>query len=107
MSSSAPLAVFQAHRCPSHSALCKCISTSRADDSHFSECLELVKKHKLYRLAMDLFQNEEAKRKQVLHQYAEYLASRERHHEAGLSTRFPTRRNDPSPLISLPSACSL
>lgn len=60
---------------------------SRADDSHFSECLELVKKHKLYRLAMDLFQNEEAKRKQVLHQYAEYLASRERHHEAGLIFR--------------------
>ncbi len=45
-----------------------------------------MKKHKLYRLAMDLFKNDQEKHKQVLCHYAKYLVFRERHHEAGLST---------------------
>ncbi|ELR18862.1 elongator complex protein 1, putative [Acanthamoeba castellanii str. Neff] len=57
---------------------------SQADESYFPQCIELMKKHKLYRLAMDLFKNDQEKHKQVLCHYAKYLVFRERHHEAGL-----------------------
>lgn len=59
---------------------------SQADDSYFSDCMELVKKHKLYSLAVELFKSDKEKHKQVLHYYAKYLIFKERHHEAGLST---------------------
>eukprot|EP00727_Mastigamoeba_balamuthi_P003579 m51a1_g13218 putative elongator complex protein 1 (450) ;mRNA; r:243-2206 len=57
---------------------------SAAGEEHFGECVDLVKRHGLYREALDVFRGSPEKSKTIAALYAQDLASSSRHEQAGM-----------------------